>query len=268
MHQGLGAGLAWPHQDGACSSVVFGIRGGSLSGHTGGDDQHKIRPVGDPGAGRVVRAAPPPSRWSAIAKKFLSSAHKTPLQRIGKGVSDSVERSADGRRHVGRDVLSPEQLAESYRLHAAGLRAALRARLANEADVEDCLNRVFEKLWLHGAAVPEVSQRAWLFVVARNEAASLGRGLARRATRARDGLDWHMVVGPAIEPLDGLMTGEQLERLRQARGTLSVEQAEAVRLRFDEGLSFRQIAERLEIPLGSALSRVRGAILKMRKHFQ
>ena len=181
---------------------------------------------------------------------------------------------------------------ECFRHHAPGLGAALRVRLVNEADVEDCLNRVLEKLWSHGGSVAPAARRAWLFVVARNEAAAVYRRAARQspvhkvrgsrsdlvdgevwvaggAPRSRaaweDGAAWENVVDGQPTPGDELLRREEWERLRVAAESLPSEQYEVVRYRFFEGLTFQQIADRFGIPLGTALSRAHAAILRLKR---
>lgn len=175
----------------------------------------------------------------------------------------------------GPKQLSAAEFDECYRQCASGLRIALRMRLKNDLDVEDCLNRVFEKLWLQGDGVAPAARRSWLFVVARNEAALVGRNAARRSIERAGNEELERFGGsesggidPKTEtsmPLDALLRNEQIEKLRLAGRELSDQQAEILRFRFYDDLTFREIADRLQIPLGTALTRVRAAILKLKK---
>lgn len=156
-----------------------------------------------------------------------------------------------------------EELDRWYQQTAGSLRVVLRVRLQNELDVEACLNRVFEKLWLRGHAVAPAARRAWLFVVAKNEATQWLRGSARQTTEClADGQDCD--VGQA-EPLQALLLDEQLARLRAAQGKLTDDQVQILRYRFQDDLTFREIAEQLQIPIGTALTRARAAILKLKR---
>lgn len=171
--------------------------------------------------------------------------------------------------------MSSAEFDECYRQCASGLRVALRLRLKNDLDIEDCLNRVFEKLWLQGHDVAPAARRSWLFVVARNEAALVGRIAARRSIE-RAGNDEFEKLGSSdlggidpvsrtLMPLEILLRKEQVDRLRLAARGLSDQQTEILRFRFADDLTFREIAERLQIPLGTALTRVRAAILKLKQ---
>ncbi|MEM8734945.1 MAG: sigma factor-like helix-turn-helix DNA-binding protein, partial [Planctomycetota bacterium] len=67
---------------------------------------------------------------------------------------------------------------------------------------------------------------------------------------------------------DSLASQEQVERLRVAIASLPEGQAEVVIRRLDREQSFAEIAEELELPLGTVLSRMRLAMAKLRKQIQ
>jgi RNA polymerase sigma-70 factor (ECF subfamily) len=68
-------------------------------------------------------------------------------------------------------------------------------------------------------------------------------------------------TGPADEPLVRL---EAVESVRQALDELPPEQRQVVRMRIYEEKTFAVIAEELKIPLGTALGRMRAALIKLR----
>lgn len=202
----------------------------------------------------------------------------------------------------GEGTWTTEEFAQCFRDYADGIRAALGVRLKNPADVEDCLNRVFERLWSRGATIPLPARRSWLLVVARNEATACVRREVRHSfgygpsamTEQRSGADrsgsddgtggifesparagggsqgrvWEELVDDGPPPWQGLLQAEEVERLRGAAGRLSPEQAAVIRCRFVDGLTFQEIADRLEIPLGTALSRARAAILRLKRDLE
>ena len=58
--------------------------------------------------------------------------------------------------------------------------------------------------------------------------------------------------------------GQRAEAIQVALGTLPLLQRLAVELAFFEGLTHAEIAEQLEVPLGTVKTRVRQGLLKLR----
>jgi RNA polymerase sigma-70 factor (ECF subfamily) len=74
---------------------------------------------------------------------------------------------------------------------------------------------------------------------------------------------WHSNsnAGPAEEPLLRL---EAVQSVRDALEHLPPEQRQVVRMRIYEEKTFAVIAKELKIPLGTALGRMRAALIKLR----
>lgn len=102
---------------------------------------------------------------------------------------------------------------------------------------------------------------AYLLRAVRNLALNHQRKLeaGARAVEAR-------AEGPLLEPAPGAIGAEPDERtaLERALRELPPEQREVVHLRVWEGLSFREVAERTESPLGTVHSRYRYAMERLR----
>lgn len=74
--------------------------------------------------------------------------------------------------------------------------------------------------------------------------------------------------GDAAEPLAQMTRAEQIEQLRQAVAELPEADREVIHLRHTAGLSFQQIADTLEQPLGTVLARGHRALGKLKKIMQ
>lgn len=148
---------------------------------------------------------------------------------------------------------------------SAGIRAWLRSKLGNEADVEDCFSRVFEKLWTHGESVRPAARGAWLFVVARREAALQWRKQKRGESVLETFASEIRAPSGCLSPEESLLKTESIQRLKQAAESLSDDQREVLQRRFQDDLSFREIADELQIPLGTALTRLHTALKRLRK---
>jgi RNA polymerase sigma-70 factor, ECF subfamily len=160
--------------------------------------------------------------------------------------------------------LDRETFERCFAQFAGGVRAVLKSKLGNEADVEDCFSRVFEKLWMQGSSVNPAALGAWLFVVARREAA-----LQWRKQKSTDVAIDRLAEGvsefdPLLAPIEGILLRERIDSLKSAIQELPQEQQEVLRRRFIEDQSFREIAEALNVPLGTALTRLHIALKKLR----
>ena len=158
------------------------------------------------------------------------------------------------------------QWREVFEATESGLRAFLRGRLAQPVDVDDCLQAVFVKL-IQQASKPDdnvapLARRAWLFRVAANEAAALWRRKAStEKMMSRHGSSEDDIQVDAAEKV--ILT-ESTIRLRLAVNALPEPMRDVVRLRIEEDLTFQQIADRLQIPLGTALTRMRRALERLK----
>ena len=81
--------------------------------------------------------------------------------------------------------------------------------------------------------------------------------------------DCHRIPEPALptpqDPFDGASRSEQIELLRRAVAHLSEADQQILHLRHTAGLSYVQIAETLNEPLGTVLARGHRALGKLRQ---
>ena len=142
-----------------------------------------------------------------------------------------------------------------------GLRFFLSKRLPQDSDVDDCLQVVFVKLMEKGDGVAPPALRSWLYRVASNESARLWR---RKAATERM-YQKHGEAGiPVLDPTKAAMQAEATEQLIKALKELPESWQKIVSLRIYENLTFQQIADQLGIPLGTALTRMRRALERLR----
>ena len=162
-----------------------------------------------------------------------------------------------------------DALAGLYDRHSSALMALGVRMLADRSEVEDVLHDVFVEVWKHaGDFDPErASVKTW--IVLRMRSRCLDR--LRAAPRAR----WQP-IGERDEELGRNRTAsapgvadmdQQVDagRLRTLLTELSEDQRAVIMLGFFDGLSSSEIANELEIPIGTVKSRVRSAMLKLRQ---
>jgi RNA polymerase sigma-70 factor (ECF subfamily) len=158
--------------------------------------------------------------------------------------------------------LEPSIVAALYVEHGEELRRFLLGILRDAQLTADVLQATFVKMVQRGHETQEGSRKAWLFRVAYNEAMAVRRreGVGDKVLRR---VAWHTngSAGGADEPLLRL---EAVQSVREALDDLPPEQRQVVRMRIYEEKTFATIAKELRIPLGTALGRMRAAMIKLR----
>lgn len=160
-----------------------------------------------------------------------------------------------------------DELFRRYRQPA--YRVAFRL-LGNEADALDAVQDGFIKALTHLQGFQGRSSfKTWLLRVVSNAALDLGRQRGRRETvsldtpRAADLTDARLLS--ADESGSGLERAELRRRLDSALDSLSEVQRQTFVLYADGELSYREIAETMEISIGTVMSRLFYARQKLRK---
>jgi RNA polymerase sigma-70 factor (ECF subfamily) len=140
---------------------------------------------------------------------------------------------------------------------------ALRV-LKDPGNAEDVMQEVFFQVWQNPQAfVPRRgSLAAWLLVVTRNRAVDVLR--RRKPSDSVDDVVLAANENIAVETERRTM----MEKVRTALHKLSPEQQQSIELAFFEGLSHSEIAEQTGDPLGTVKTRIRSALLSVRRAFQ
>ena len=160
------------------------------------------------------------------------------------------------------EKIAPATVAELYARYGAELQRFLLGLLRDHQLAGDVFQTTFAKLAEHGHKTREESRKGWLFRVAYNEAMLVRRRQAiDEAARRRTAWDRDS-VGESAEA--SLVRAEMIHLVRQAIQELPAEQQQVVRMRIYEDKTFATIAAELDIPLGTALGRMRTALIKLR----
>lgn len=149
-----------------------------------------------------------------------------------------------------------------YQEHEAELRRFLLGLLRDHQLAGDVLHVAFEKVLTQGHTSREETRKAWLFRVAYHEAMAV---LRRRVTgdKVVRRLAWSQDA--VAEPVEvGMIRAESVAAVRAVIEQLPPDQRQIVRMRIYEEKTFAQISAELNIPLGTALGRMRAAMEKMR----
>jgi RNA polymerase sigma factor (sigma-70 family) len=150
-------------------------------------------------------------------------------------------------------------------LHRYGMRFSL-----DESQVSDCLHDVFVEIWQKRAELtPDINNiRFYLIKSLRNR---LLRRLEnqKRTVLTDDVSTYNFDFEPAHDTF--LIRGEEAEHrfseLNKAMTTLSVRQREALFLRFNQNLSYEEVANTMNVEQQSAYNLIFRAVEGLRKYF-
>jgi RNA polymerase sigma-70 factor (ECF subfamily) len=138
--------------------------------------------------------------------------------------------------------------------HLQGCYTLARWLLRSGPDAEDCVQEALVRALRGFSQFRGSDPRAWLFAIVRNCCYTfLRRRPALAPVRTEAALE---PVDPALDPEERLLSRAAQERVRRALGELPVEFREVLVLKEFEGLSYKEIAEVAEIPMGTVMSRL------------
>lgn len=136
--------------------------------------------------------------------------------------------------------------------------------LGNKDDAQDIAQDAFLRCWKKQDALPDViNLKAWIFKVAINAAKDLRKSAWKRKTRTMPEEDVMMQKSTATS-LDLLEDNEMLQQLRSALMDLRPEEKEVFLLRQNAEMTYEQIAEAANRPVGTIKTQMRSALQKLK----
>lgn len=134
---------------------------------------------------------------------------------------------------------------------------------SDDAGAEEIAQDVMVTVWRKAALFDrkQASVSTWIFRIARNRRIDVFRRTRKPALDPEE----PMVLPSGIAaPEAGVEAMDVENQVRRAMADLPEEQLKMIQLAFYEGLSHREIAEKLDVPLGTVKSRIRLAFAKMK----
>jgi RNA polymerase sigma-70 factor (ECF subfamily) len=222
-------------------------------------------------ASRPERA---PARWRApilrplrrrpVGAGSLGVVPKPDGRRLG---DPSAERAVEDRELVARlaagDAAALAEMHDRYSRLVFGL---ARRVLGDDTMAEDVTQEVFVSVWQQPERFDPTrgSLRSWLGLLAHRRAVDRVRAEVRRAKGEHQLDPTEPVTTDAENEVDVQLARAWLAgRVQEALAKLPDEQREAVVLAYYGGRTYRQVAVELDIPEGTAKSRLRLALAKL-----
>ncbi|HET7698091.1 MAG TPA: sigma-70 family RNA polymerase sigma factor [Vicinamibacterales bacterium] len=126
----------------------------------------------------------------------------------------------------------------------------------NDVDAEDLVQEACMRAMRFLASLRDGNPRPWLFAIVRNTWYSRQSRPGMAVEHPMDMQSRDDRPDDALDPEQQLAQQDTVARVRRALEALPAEFREAVVLRDIEGLSYKEIAEALRVPIGTVMSRI------------
>lgn len=200
----------------------------------------------------------------------MTTAIRAPSRAVPYGVrriGPPVDELPDEALLAGYEARDPELAAAFVRRFQGKVFGIAMSIVRDRRAAEDVAQTAFERAWKHARTYDprRGSVSSWMGIIARNLAIDAVRVRPLVPVDASALLD-SVAGGPGapIGPEQAAVDGEAADALRAALRRLPPDQARAIVLAGIGGLSASQVASAESIPLGTAKTRIRTAMIRLR----
>ncbi|PVV20013.1 MAG: RNA polymerase subunit sigma [gamma proteobacterium symbiont of Ctena orbiculata] len=155
--------------------------------------------------------------------------------------------------------------ARLYQVAAPKLYGVVLNMLKREAWAEECLQETFVKIWNNADSYRShlAAPMTWMTAIARNQALDHLRRY-RRETLESDGTYITEEIDTDPLPLDRLADSEEGSRLKACLEQLNEKQRQVISLAYFRGLSQSELANQIDMPLGTVKTHIRRGLEELR----
>lgn len=135
--------------------------------------------------------------------------------------------------------------------------------LRDRGAAEDALQNVYTNVWLHADRFDpsRAAVMTWLITMTRNQCID---HLRRHREEPIDTEFTQQIVDPDTKPLEASQADQQSQHLKHCLDALDEQQRKAVRAAFFTGATYNQLADDMEVPLGTMKSWIRRSLIRLR----
>jgi RNA polymerase sigma factor (sigma-70 family) len=206
----------------------------------------------------------------------MTASRRGPAPAAGEPARGAADRPTDGDRVADTALVAAvvagdaAALEDLYSRYGRSCYALARRVVADEQLAQDVVQEVFLALWRDASRFDGTRGgfSTWLLSMTHHKAVDCVRreeGLRRRRTAVEQ---LEAAEPPVAAPDDEVWSRIRGERVREALGSLPPAQREALVLAYFGGLTADEIARRSGVPLGTAKSRIRLGLAKLRSEVE
>lgn len=192
-----------------------------------------------------------PARWSAAPLR--------PTQGFDFRVRESASEMQDDELVDRVNLGDHDAFAALYDRHSALVYGVARRILGDGAQAEDVAQSVFLQVWTRPDVYRGGNFGAWIARVARNACLDVLRSSAVRLREPELPPD----VASEVAVDEEVFATVRAEAVTAALAVLPEDQRSAIETAYFEGLSYREVAEKLGAPLGTVKSRIRAGLRRL-----
>jgi RNA polymerase sigma-70 factor, ECF subfamily len=165
----------------------------------------------------------------------------------------------------GNSLPGDDELIATFNRIRDELVSTIMYLIGKSDDAQDVAQETFLKCWRARQSVPDVQNlRAWIFRIGLNAAKDFQRSAWNRKSRPLPEEE-AMMPGRDDGHGESLENQETLDQLRLAITQLRQEEKEIFLLRQNGELTYEEIAEIRNVPVGTVKTQMRTALIKLRK---
>ena len=201
------------------------------------------------------------SNKSQPARVSASSTASGDVTPEGFDDPDRIQDRADIVRFLAGETKGFEDLMTRYRQRAYGIALSLTG---NHDDAMDAMQKAFIRVHRSlGRFRLDEPFFPWLYRIVRNTALNQRRDEKRH--KGEVPLEWVHQADGRPDPLEEIVVGDLKERLWNGIQELPPEMREVFVLYHFQGMKYREIAATCDVPLGTVMSRLHAARIRLRE---